>query len=250
MRLFAVIAFFLICSPVFAAGWPGANAQIDQTNFLVNNNCSATLIDAKRGYLITANHCITAQFKIVQKQDIEPDGTVHTRQVRVAVPGTVSQLYFKGASEVQRNSYAFRVVRNDEDMDLALIQVQTKLSNTIAAAIACKGPQRLDTVYAVGNSLGVLYASATEGIVASLSRNYIMLGIDDHGEHRLLQSTAPIGGGNSGGALYNDKGELVGVNVRGYQAVAPLALSVPLSDIKVFLKREGLDSLWSRCEAK
>jgi S1-C subfamily serine protease len=82
-----------------------------------------------------------------------------------------------------------------------------------------------------------------------MDRNYRMLGVDGSGaEHGMIHSTTAIGGGNSGGSLYNDRGEIVGVVVRGYQRVSPLGLSAPLHDIKKFLMREGLNTLWDRCD--
>lgn len=256
MRKFATLALLFAlftCAPAVPAlaDWAPAamNKQIDQTNFLVNDGCSATLIDAENGYLLTANHCITGQFRIVERQRVDSDGTVHTEKVRVAKPGTVSQLFFKGPDETQRNVYTFQVVLNDSNLDLALIKTKAKLPNTQNAPIACDVPRRGETAYAVGNTMAVLYATVSKGIVASVNRNYRMIGVDDQGDNGLLQSTTPIAGGNSGGALYNDRGEIIGVNVRGYQQVAPIALSVPLWDVKKFLMREGLDRLWSRCKA-
>ena len=63
----------------------GMNRQIDQTNFLVNNNCSATLIDAKRGLLLTANHCVDAQFRTIEREKIENKGVI-TRSERRGDP--------------------------------------------------------------------------------------------------------------------------------------------------------------------
>ena len=250
-----VLPFILVgCLSKAHAGWsPEAmNRQIDQTNFLVNNNCSATLIDAKRGYLLTANHCIQTQFRTIEREKIDDQGAVTTEKVRVSEPGTVSQITFNGPNEVQRISYTFKIKANDSNFDLALIQVNTSLPNAIGASLACRNPERGDTVYAVGNTLGILYASVSKGIVASSNRNYRMIGVDEGnmGDNGLIQATTAIAGGNSGGSLYNEDGEIVGVVVRGYQQVAPINLSVPLSDIKSFLSREKLDDLWARCTPK
>ena len=252
MQVGAVILPFLVVGFLHAAHgaeWPvdAMNAQIDQTNFLVNDNCSATLIDAQQGYLLTANHCIKDQFVVIEREKIDDDGVVKKEKVRIAKPGTVSQLYFKATDEVQRNSYVFKIKLNDANLDLALIQVQTKLTNADSAPVSCDDPVRGETSYAVGNPFGVLYATVTKGIIASIRRNYRMIGVDTQGENGLVQSTAPIEGGNSGGGLFNGNGEIIGVNVRGSAVNETVALAVPLSDIKKFLTREGLNSLWSRC---
>jgi S1-C subfamily serine protease len=246
---FAAI-LFLAPFGAFADGWNihAMNRQIDQTNFLVNDNCSATLIDAKHGLLLTANHCVEAQFRTIEREKIDDNGVVTKETVRVSVPGTVSQLAFNGPDEVQRTSYVFKVKANDKDVDLALVQTQAKLPNADSAPIACSNVERGDTAYAVGNTRAILYATVSKGIISSLNRSYRTIGEDGaNADNGLVQSTTPIAGGNSGGSLYNDRGEIVGVVVRGYQQVAPLGLSVPLSDIKAFLKANGAGDLFARC---
>jgi S1-C subfamily serine protease len=250
LSLIAVATLF--CAAVYAAstaraeGWNAAamNEQIEQTNFLVNDNCSATLIDKDRGFLLTANHCIRSQFRVIEREKIGDDGVVKIEKVRVAKEGEVTQISFKGADEMQRTSYTFKIIASDRETDLALLQVRAKLANRMAAKVACNDSQRGDPVYAVGNPFAVLYSSVTNGIVSSINRNYKMLGIDDQGDHALVQSSAVIFGGNSGGALYNDKGELVGVNVRGTPGIT---FSVPISDVKDLLGREGLNDLFKSC---
>lgn len=226
------------------------NRQIDQTNFLVNRSCSGTLIDVEHGYVLTANHCIADQFAIVDREKIDDKGVVTTEKVRIAVPGTVSQLYFAGPSMVQKNSYVFNIKANDAKLDLALLQTRAKLPNTQAAKLACKDPVRGEVAYAVGNPFGVLYSSITKGIVASVQRTYPMLGIDGQDEHALLQITSGIEGGNSGGATYNADGEIIGVVVRGSAVNETVGFSVPLADVKSFLAANGAAGLYARCETK
>jgi S1-C subfamily serine protease len=111
--------------------------------------------------------------------------------------------------------------------------------------MACRQSERGDEVYAVGNPYGVLYASLTKGIVSSTERNTRMLHIDQSKDTQFIQFSAPIIGGNSGGALYNDVGELEGVVVRG--GAPGFGLAVPLSDIKKIMSSEMLEDLWKRC---
>jgi S1-C subfamily serine protease len=253
MRAFAAATLALsvsLGSPAFA-GISNAdlNRQIDQTNFLVNGNCSGTLIDAKTGLILTANHCIMDQFQDVDVEEVQADGTIKKIRRRITKPGAVSQLKFAGGGEVERTTFVYKIKAHDQDHDLALIQVIAKLPNRMGAQLACKEPQRLDPVYAVGNPFAVLYSSASTGVIASVERDYRVLGIDGDGDdpltppgsNALIQSTAAIAGGNSGGALYNADGELIGVNVRGSQTMSPMAFSVPLDDIRKFLKDNGVD---------
>jgi S1-C subfamily serine protease len=219
-----------------ADAWDQApmNTQIDQTNFLLNTGCSATLIDKVKGYLLTANHCIRDQYTVIDRETVDDKGHVTTEKVRIAAPGTVSQLFFAGPNEVSRTIYVFKIVKSDSDLDLALVQVTAKLPNVEDARISCAQPVRGDKTYAVGNTLGFLYSTVTEGIVSSVNRSYRLIGVDS--DNGMTQTTNAIGGGNSGGSLYNNSGEIIGVVVRGSQAIAPIALSVPLSDIQTFVK--------------
>lgn len=253
IKVAASLATVLLLTTVTAAmaDQKSMNTQIDQTNFLVNSGCSGTLIDAT--HVLTANHCIRDQYEIIEHDKINADGTVTKIKTRVARPGMVSQLFFKGATEIQKNQYIYKIQLSDANLDLALLQVVAKLPYDKGSAIACNDAERGDTVFAVGNSFALLYSTLTKGIVSSITRSYRDLSLVnsedsiDDGEHGFTQHSAVIAPGNSGGALYNDKMELVGVNVRAANSLGGFGFAVPLSDIKVFLKREKLDNLWDRC---
>src|ERR1019366_1657421 len=119
-----LILAVLTAAPALAWDKAAMNAQIDQTNFLVNNNCSATLIDKDTGLLLTADHCIEGQYQIIEREKFDEKGKVTTEKVRVSVPGTVSQLFFHGTMEVSRVVYYFKIVKSgsmDNGIDLALI---------------------------------------------------------------------------------------------------------------------------------
>jgi len=100
-----------------------------------------------------------------------------------------------------------KLVGSDQPSDLALLKVDAgdlqplALGNSDAVQVG-------DVVLAVGNPLGI-GQTVTMGIVSAKGRS---TGVGDGGYEDFLQTDAPINHGNSGGALVNTKGELVGIN--------------------------------------
>jgi serine protease Do len=106
-------------------------------------------------------------------------------------------------------SFDAKVVGSDAPSDLAVIKVNATglhallFGNSDAVQVG-------DVVLAVGNPLGI-GQTVTMGIVGAKGRS---TGVGDGGYEDFLQTDAPINQGNSGGALVNLKGELVGINAQ------------------------------------
>lgn len=83
-----------------------------------------------------------------------------------------------------------------------------------------------DLVFAVGNPLG-LERSVTQGIVSSTTRRM--------GNLRMIQTDAAVNPGNSGGPLFNARGEVVGVACAGAVSFDGLAFGIPAADLIDFL---------------
>ena len=100
-----------------------------------------------------------------------------------------------------------RLIGADEPSDLAVIKIDA--TNLPVVAIGDSTAMRVgDLVLAVGNPLGV-GQTVTMGIISAKGR---ATGLGDGGYEDFLQTDAPINQGNSGGALVNTNGELVGIN--------------------------------------
>lgn len=226
-------------APAMAAQWVNMNAQIDQTNFVVNQGCSGTLLDLNMRLILTAKHCIDAQYENVEVEKVGHDGVVKKDTIRRLIPGSVRQLRFRDGVELGENVYRTKVISIGTNGDLALLQVVDHLPNTIAAPLACTEPQRGDVAFIVGNPYAILYSSLVKGIISSTDRAYEtfkgLVGEGDMQDQPLMQISGGVIGGNSGGAAYNEKGELIGVPVLGSQINEIVGFAVPLSVIKQFL---------------
>jgi serine peptidase DegS len=101
-----------------------------------------------------------------------------------------------------------RVVGSDPETDLAVLKVD--LDGLPVAPVAEDSTVRVgDVVLAIGNALGLRH-TVTMGIVSATGRNDLRsLPYED-----FIQTDAAINRGNSGGALINARGELVGINTR------------------------------------
>ena len=102
------------------------------------------------------------------------------------------------------NTYDAKLIGSDTDTDLAVLKISAE--NLTAAKLGdsdqlCLG----DDVVVIGNPLG-LETSVTKGIVSGLNRQ-----VYDDNAVSAIQTDAPINSGNSGGAMFNMHGEVVGV---------------------------------------
>jgi S1-C subfamily serine protease len=99
-----------------------------------------------------------------------------------------------------------QVIGRDPDTDLALLKIMLRDLPTIE--LGRSSTLRVgDIVLAIGNPLG-LSATVTQGIVSATGRGQLCVAVFEN----FIQTDAPINVGNSGGALINTRGELVGIN--------------------------------------
>jgi Do/DeqQ family serine protease len=99
-----------------------------------------------------------------------------------------------------------RVVGTDPETDLAVIQASGK--DLPPARLGNSSHQRVgDVVLAIGNPFGV-GKTVTQGIISAMDRQQLGLAIYED----FIQTDAAINQGNSGGALVNARGEVIGIN--------------------------------------
>ncbi len=103
-------------------------------------------------------------------------------------------------------SYTAQLVGSDEQTDLAVLKVEAT-GLTPAVIGEYKDCKVGDTVVAIGNPLGELGGTVTDGIISALDRDVTI----DGQIMTLMQTNTAINPGNSGGGLFNTSGQLIGV---------------------------------------
>lgn len=122
-------------------------------------------------------------------------------------------------------TYDATIVGSDATSDIAVIKIEATgltpavIGDSDALAVG-------ETVVAVGNPLGTLSNTVTDGIISALNREVT---VEDN-DMTLLQTNASISPGNSGGGLFNANGELIGVvNAKSsYSEAEGIGFAIPI----------------------
>ncbi len=121
------------------------------------------------------------------------------------------------------------VVAANEDNDLALLSIAQAANAPPLQLTQEPGPVVGDTVYVIGNPEG-LEGTFSQGIVSSIRGSR---------ERALIQITAPISAGSSGGPVLDNKGAVIGVAVGMIEAGQNLNFAIPVSSVADLLSRTG-----------
>lgn len=164
----------------------------------ISQGAGSGVILSESGHIVTNHHVISGASKI----------TVRTKD---------------GAE------YEAQLLGSDATTDLAVL----KIDATGLKAAVLGDSEKLsvgDKAYAIGNPLGELGGTVTDGIISALDRELTV----DNQPMRLLQTSAAINPGNSGGGLFNDAGELIGiVNAKSSGSdIEGLGFAIPINSAK------------------
>src|SRR3990172_4626909 len=116
----------------------------------------------------------------------------------------------------------------DPERDLVVLKISSAGSPVLPLG-SSDAVQVGDPAYAVGNPRG-LEGTFSQGIVSS---------IREVGTDKLLQITAPISPGSSGGPVMNEKGEVIGVSVATFTGGQNLNFAIPSAYLKALLAKTG-----------
>ena len=156
------------------------------------------IILSKDGYIVTNNHVVANSSSVVV--------TLNT--------GT---------------EYEAKLVGADEQTDLAVIKIEPKEELTVAVLGDSSKIEVGERVVAIGNPMGLeFFGSVTQGIVSAVNRS---INIENR-TMNLIQTDAAINSGNSGGALINAYGEVIGINsVKvASSGIEGMSFAIPISE--------------------
>lgn len=117
-----------------------------------------------------------------------------------------------GASNIKvtvgKKNYSAKVVGTDEDNDVAVLKINAK--NLSAVTYGNSSQLSVgDMAVVIGNPLGTLGGSVSAGVISATNRNVTI----NNQSMTLIQTDASVNPGNSGGGMFNDSGQLVGLVV-------------------------------------
>lgn len=188
----------------------GITTEITYTNYFGMTTSSAVtgsgFIVTEDGYIITNHHVIENAYK----------GGYD-----------VSVMLYNG------DSYTATIVGFEEDNDIAVLKIDAtglspvEVGDSDAMSVG-------ETVYAVGNPLGELAYTMTKGMVSALDRD-ISSTDEETGlitTINMFQIDAAVNSGNSGGPVYNSRGQVIGVVTAKYSStgVEGIGFAVPIND--------------------
>lgn len=188
--------------------WPFRQEAPEQQEERLNLGMGSGIIITGDGYILTNRHVV--------ENAIEDGITVTLHDNR---------------------EFEARLIGEDANTDIAVIKIDA--SGLSAAALGNSDDVHVgEWVLAVGNPLGFT-STVTAGIVSAFSRNLnIMRGQMGLGIENFIQTDAMINQGNSGGALVNLRGQVIGINtaIAGSRQGNYMGFAVPINLAKVVSK--------------
>ena len=173
------------------------------------------IIISEDGYIVTNNHVINSSST--------------SSYYEIGEATKVSVYLYNDTTE-----YEAKVVGTDETTDLAVIKID-KTGLTAAELGDSSSVQVGEFSMAIGNPLG-MQSSVTSGVISAINRDVT----DSDGKtFTLIQTDAAINSGNSGGALVNSQGQVIGINTLKVSAtgVEGMGFAIPINSAKTIFEQ-------------
>ena len=204
----------LTASQVYAANVAstvGIRTSISSTNFWGYRTTSAA---AGSGFIVTENGYVLTNYHVVEGSD------------------SITVSTYDGTD------YPATVVGYDASNDIAVLKLEaTGLTPVVLGS--SKALSVGEDVVAIGNPMGELTFSLTRGIVSALEREVTF---SDGLSMKLIQTDCSINAGNSGGALFNMYGEVVGITNAKYSSsttgasIDNIGFAIPIDSVRTIFQ--------------
>ncbi|MDO6354169.1 trypsin-like peptidase domain-containing protein [Caloramator sp. CAR-1] len=125
-----------------------------------------------------------------------------------------------------------RIIGSDYETDIAVLKVNA--TNLPVAKFGDSSSVRVgDIAIAIGNPLGEEFAgSVTMGVISAINRE---ITVEDR-KYKVIQTDASINQGNSGGALCNENGEVIGINTLKITSAEGMGFAIPINEAKKIIE--------------
>ena len=251
--LAGVLALVLVAAVSFGGGFAGylvASKNGGQTvMYQAASGGSATSTSSTGGSLSDVASAVTPSVVVVTTEQIVTDNYFWGGQQVLSGAGSgvilttdgyivTNNHVVEGAQQVtvtlaDDSTYTATVVGTDAESDIALLKIEAT-GLTPAVLGDSDNVQVGEVVIAVGNPMGTLGGTVTDGIVSALNRDISVEG----NEMTLMQTSAAISPGNSGGGLFNTNGELIGIVNAKYsdEDAEGLGFAIPVNTMKTVVQ--------------
>ena len=248
-----IVALALVCALVggfIGAGVSGATTKVNKTSVQVSDRevaqVQAVKVDGKTQ--MSMSEVYASNVNSVVSINVSATTNYFGQTVQTAASGTgffitqdgyilTNHHVISGASTVKvtlynGETYDATVIGSDEDYDIAVLKIDVTGATPVVLGDSSKVAIG-ESVAAVGNPLGELTFSMSEGIVSCVNRAINV----DGTPFNMIQVDCSINPGNSGGPLMNLYGEVVGIVSAKYSTyssttVEGLGFAIPIDDVK------------------
>ena len=222
-------------------------AQDDDTELLISETPEAVANPLQSGGLSLQEIYRKVSPSVVSITASQADGSSYGSGIVMSQSGyiitnchVVDDAYHLTVTLSDERVYDAQLVGKDSASDLAVLHIDGE--NLTAAEFGDSSPAQVgDAVAAIGDPLGIkLRGTMTEGIISAINRNLTIQGRT----LTLIQTTAALNEGNSGGPLINCYGQVIGINtakIGGYSSgtgVEGLGFAIP-----IHVAKEVIDQL-------
>ncbi|MBP5167529.1 MAG: trypsin-like peptidase domain-containing protein [Oscillospiraceae bacterium] len=144
----------------------------------------------------------------------------------------VQEAYYAGQTATvtlyDGGNYDAEIVGCEEDNDIAVLKIKKNGLSSVCIGDS-SGMKVGESIYAVGHPLGSLTYTMTAGIISALDRS---ISVEAGKSVHMFQVDAAINSGNSGGPIYNSRGEVIGMATAKYSrtGIEGLGFAIPISE--------------------